>query len=43
VELLPDASDYLKVENKLLLLYLIDKMELPLSRSQITEYVRQAE
>jgi DNA-binding PadR family transcriptional regulator len=29
--------------NKLLLLYLIDKMELPLSNSQITEYVRQAE
>lgn len=38
-----EASEYKNVENKLLLLYLIDKMELPLSRSQITEYVRQAE
>ncbi|MDR1663433.1 MAG: DUF4364 family protein [Clostridiales bacterium] len=35
--------EYLSVENKLLLLYLIRKMELSLSRSQITEYVRQAE
>lgn len=30
-------------ENKLLLLYLIDKMELPLSRSQITDYILQTE
>jgi DNA-binding PadR family transcriptional regulator len=35
--------EYKLVENKLLLLYLIDKMELPLSRSQITDYVQQAE
>ncbi len=31
------------VENKLLVLYLIDKMDLPLSRSQITEFVRESE
>ena len=30
-------------ENKLLILYLIDKMDLPLSRSQITDYILQAE
>ena len=30
-------------ENKLLLLYLIDKMDLPLSRSQITDYILEAE
>ena len=30
-------------ENRLLLLYLIDKMDLPLSRSQITDYIIQAE
>ena len=40
---LPDESDYKAVENKLLLLYLIDKMELPLSRSQVTEHVQQAD
>lgn len=32
-----------RVEIKLLLLYLIDKMELPLSRSQITEFVRESD
>lgn len=40
---LPEAPEYKNVENKLLLLYLIDKMDIPLSRSQITEYVRQAD
>ncbi len=35
--------EYRQAENKLLLLYLIDKMDLPLSRSQITDYVREAE
>ena len=30
-------------ENKLLILYLIDKMDLPLSRSQITDYIRETE
>jgi DNA-binding PadR family transcriptional regulator len=38
-----NATEYKAVENKLLLLYLIEKMDLPLSRSQITDYVRQAE
>jgi DNA-binding PadR family transcriptional regulator len=32
-----------QVENKLVLLYLIDKMDLPLSRSQITDFVREGE
>jgi DNA-binding HxlR family transcriptional regulator len=40
---LSNQNDYKEVENKLLLLYLIDKMDLPLSRSQITDYVREAE
>jgi len=31
--------DEKKTENKLLLLYLIDKMDLPMSRSQITDYI----
>ena len=30
-------------ENKLLILYLIDKMDLPLSRSHITDYIIQSE
>lgn len=30
-------------ENKLLILYLIDKMDLPLSRSQINDYIIQSE
>lgn len=38
-----ESPEYKSVENKLLLLYLIEKMDLPLSRGQITEYVRQAE
>lgn len=38
-----ETPEYKIVENKLLLLYLIEKMDLPLSRSQITDYVRQAE
>lgn len=38
-----DSPEYKNVENKLLILYLIEKMDLPLSRSQITEYVRQSE
>jgi ABC-type long-subunit fatty acid transport system fused permease/ATPase subunit len=37
------APDGLRVENKLILLYLIDKMDLPLSRSQITDFVREGE
>ncbi|MCL1997834.1 MAG: DUF4364 family protein [Turicibacter sp.] len=32
-----------KPENKLIILYLIEKMDLPLSRSQITDYIMQAE
>ena len=40
---LTELPEYKAVENKLLLLYLVDKMELPLSRGQITEYVQQAE
>jgi DNA-binding PadR family transcriptional regulator len=39
----PQNSEYIKVENKLVLLYLIDKMDLPLSRSQITDFVREGE
>ncbi|MDR2899505.1 MAG: DUF4364 family protein [Clostridiales bacterium] len=31
-------SDYAQVENKLLLLYLIDKMDIPLSTSQISQF-----
>ena len=38
-----ENAAYKKVEHKLLILYLIDKMELSLSRSQITDYVRQAD
>ena len=33
----------MQVENKLLLLYLINKMDLPLSRSQVTDFVREGE
>ena len=36
-------SEYLQVENKLILLYLINKMDLPLSRSQLTDFVREGE
>ena len=32
-----------ETENKLIILYLLDKMDLPLSRSQITDYIRQSE
>ncbi|MDR1913278.1 MAG: DUF4364 family protein [Clostridiales bacterium] len=38
-----EKSEYMLVENKLILLYLIDKMDLPLSRSQITDFVREGE
>jgi len=34
-----DSSDYAQVENKLLLLYLIEKMDIPLSTSQIHQFV----
>lgn len=34
---------YKQVENKLVLLYLINKMDLPLSRSQVTDFVREGE
>jgi len=37
------ADESIAVENKLLLLYLIDKMDLPLTRSQITDFVRDGE
>ena len=37
------STDSNKPHNKLLLLYLIEKMDLPLSRSQITDYIRQDE
>ena len=37
------STDIKNPENKLLILYLIDKMDLPLSRSQITDYIIQAE
>ena len=36
-------TDSNKPHNKLLLLYLIEKMDLPLSRSQITDYILQDE
>ena len=35
------STDGQSPENKLLLLYLIEKMDLPLSRSQITDYIRE--
>ena len=38
---MPNEHEYNGVENKLLLLYLIDQMDLSLSRSQITDFVRQ--
>lgn len=37
------SSDIKDPANKLLLLYLIDKMDLPLSRGQISDFVLQAE
>ena len=37
------ADESIAVENKLLLLYLIDKMDLPLTRSQITDFVREGD
>ena len=36
-------AEYMQVENKLILLYLINKMDLPLSRSQVTDFVREGE
>ncbi|MDR2649214.1 MAG: DUF4364 family protein, partial [Clostridiales bacterium] len=36
-------TEYMQVENKLVLLYLINKMDLPLSRSQLTDFVREGE
>ena len=38
-----DTHEYKNAENKLLLLYLIYRMEFPMSRSQITDFVRDAE
>ena len=38
-----DEKTGLSVENKLLILYLIDKMDLPLSRSQITEFANECD
>ena len=35
--------DIKATENKLTILYLLDQIELPLSRSQITDYIRQSE
>ncbi|MDL2248907.1 DUF4364 family protein, partial [Tyzzerella sp. OttesenSCG-928-J15] len=34
-----DVSDYAQVENKLILLYLIEKMDIPISTSQISQFV----
>ena len=36
-------TEFMQVENKLVLLYLINKMDLPLSRSQVTDFVREGE
>jgi DNA-binding PadR family transcriptional regulator len=38
-----EKTEHIQVENKLILLYIINKMELPLSRSQLTEFVREGE
>jgi len=40
---LSDTIEHKNVENKLLLLYLVDRMEYPMSRAQITEFVREAD
>ena len=38
-----DASNHNSTENKLLLLYLINRMEFPMSRAQVTDFVREAD
>ena len=38
-----DANEYKNAENKLLLLYLINRMEFPMSRAQITDFVSGAD
>jgi len=38
-----DANDYKNAENKLLLLYLINRMEFPMSRAQVTDFVSGAD
>ncbi|MCL2571068.1 MAG: DUF4364 family protein [Defluviitaleaceae bacterium] len=35
-----DAKEYKNAENKLLLLYLINRMEFPMSRAQVTDFVQ---
>jgi len=35
-----DQTEYKNAENKLLLLYLINRMEFPMSRAQVTDFVR---
>lgn len=42
-EIKNEAADPAYVENKLLLLYLIDKMDIPLSNSQISQFTLEAE
>ena len=38
-----DANEYKNAENKLLLLYLVNRMEFPMSRAQITDFVSGAD
>ena len=38
-----DTSEYNNAENKLLLLYLINRMEFPMSRAQVTDFVSGAD
>jgi len=38
-----DSSEFKIAENKLLLLYLINRMEFPMSRAQVTDFVRDAD
>jgi len=38
-----DSEEYVKIKSKLLLLYLIDKMDIPLSHSRITQFIIEEE
>jgi len=38
-----DSNEYKNAETKLLLLYLINRMEFPMSRAQVTDFVQDAE
>ena len=40
---MPDPNDYKNAESKLLLLYLINRMEFPMSRAQVTDFVSGAD